>query len=55
MPEKWHFGEKWQYLQTVSAKRWVSKLSKCFKVLHAVVFMYIKRYSGWEENFENFP
>ena len=36
--EKGHFGEKWQFLQTLSTKRWVQKLSKCCKIWHAVVF-----------------
>jgi hypothetical protein len=54
MLKKGHFGEKCNFLQTLSKKRWVEKLSKCFKILHAVVFTYIKRYRGREANFENF-
>jgi hypothetical protein len=38
MLEKRHFIEKWQFLQTLSTKRWVQKLSKCPKILHVVVF-----------------
>jgi hypothetical protein len=38
MMEKGHFSEKLPFLQTLSTKRWVQKLSKCFKILHAVVF-----------------
>ena len=38
MLEKGHFGEKLQFLQTLSTKRWVQKLSKIVKILLAVVF-----------------
>jgi hypothetical protein len=40
--EKGHFDEKLQFLQTLSTKRWVQKLSKCLKILHAVVFYVYK-------------
>jgi hypothetical protein len=46
MLKKGHFGEKLQFLQTLSTKRWVQKLSKCFKMLHAVVFHVYKDILG---------
>ena len=54
MLEKGHFGEKWQFCELWVKKGGFKNCQNVSKLYMQLFFMYIKRYRGQEENFENF-